>query len=216
MTAPKTVAPITVAVVDDDLIVRTLVSDLLSQHSDLAIVGVHADGRDAWEALQRRPADVVVADISMPNLDGAQLTALLREHQPTTRVLAFTSLADEQSVSSMLRAGASGVVYKAAPVSSLADAIRATHAGLSVLSPRFSNRLVRPEAPALSETEQAVLALVSQGLTNDQIARRVHLTADGVKYHIAGLSRRLNVTNRTMLAVVAVEMGITASGRRQP
>lgn len=199
---------ISVAFVDDDLIVRTIVGDLLRRHDDLLIVGIYADGRDAWAALETQSVDVVVADISMPNLGGAELTALLRAHHPTTRVLAFTSLADEQSVSSMMRAGASGVVYKEAPVASLADAIRATHAGLSVLSPRFSNRLVRPEAPALNGTEQTVLALVSQGMTNEQIARRVHLSADGVKYHVAGLSRKLGVTNRTMLAVAAVELGL--------
>lgn len=209
------VTPITVAIVDDDVMVRTLVTRLLRRHSDLAIVGVFADGQQAWTALAGKPPEVVVADISMPVMGGAELTALLRERHPDTRVHAFTGLADEQSVSSMLRAGASGVVYKEAAVDSLADAIRATRAGLSVLSPRFSNRLVRPEAPTLTATEQAVLELVSQGMTNDQIARRVHLTTDGVKYHVAGLSRKLNVANRTMLAVAAVELGISTSGRHQ-
>lgn len=205
-------SPITVAFVDDDVLVRTIVEDLLTQHDDLAIVGTYADGHAAWAALKTHPPQVVVADISMPVMGGAELTALLRAHHPHTRVLAFTSLADELSVAAMLPAGASGVVYKEASVAALADAIRATRAGLSVLSPRFSSRLARPEPPPLSAIEQAVIELVSQGMTNDQIARRVHLSADGVKYHVAGLCRKLGVANRTMLAVAAVELGLATPG----
>lgn len=123
--------------------------------------------------------------------------------------LPYTSLADERSVSEMLSAGAAGVIYKEASISALADAIRATHSGLSVLSPRFSKSLAHlPLEESLSDTEVKILRLVSQGLTNEQIAPLVYLSPSTVKYHLARLSTKLGGRNRVTLAVAAVQLGL--------
>jgi DNA-binding NarL/FixJ family response regulator len=205
---------ITVMLVDDDLLVRTTASDLLGRHRDLAVIGVFADGHDALLAAATSPPDVMVVDISMPAMSGSELTRRVREQHPATHVLAYTSLADEQSLSEMLNAGAAGVVYKEASVGSVADAIRATHVGLSVLSPRFSSRLARPELEEpLTDTETDILRLVSRGMTNEQIGDHINLSPSTVKYHITKLTERLGANNRVTLAVAAVHLGLV--GRSQ-
>ncbi len=201
--------PITVTLVDDDLLVRNIVSELLRKHQDLRVVGVFATAREALAAAAENPPDVMVVDISMPGMGGVELTRLVRERHPAVRVMAYTSLADERSVSGMLNAGAVGVVYKEASIDAVANAIRTTCAGLSVLSPRFSRRLALPEVgEALAATEIEILRLVSRGLTNDQIGAAVHLSPSTVKYHITRLTEKLGVTNRVTLAVAAVKLGL--------
>lgn len=210
--SPGVKTPITVMIVDDDLLVRTTVSELLAQHRDLRVIGLFESGQAALAAAAARPPDVMVVDISMPSMNGAELTRLLRGQHPDTHVLAYTSLADEQSLSDMLKAGAAGVVYKEASVSAVADAIRATRAGLSVLSPRFSSRLARPEPEEpLSATEMAILRLVSRGMTNEQIGDDIHLSPSTIKYHITKLAEKLGASNRVTLAVAAVRLGLDRS-----
>lgn len=200
---------IAVMIVDDDPVVRKVVGDLLAMHEDLLVVGVFANGPDALAAAAAQPPDVMVVDISMPGMSGAEVTRRAREENPGIQVMAYTALADTHSLAGMLNAGAAGVVYKDASIAAVADAIRATRSGLSVLSRPFNRREAQPELDAsLSDMELAILHLVSEGLTNDQIGRRVYLTSDGVKYHIANLSRKLGVRNRVMLAVIAVQHGL--------
>ena len=198
-----------VMIVDDDPVVRKVVGDLLAMHDDLRVVGVFANGPDALAAAAAQPPDVMVVDISMPGMSGAEVTRRALEDNPSIHVMAYTALADNRLLAGMLNAGAAGVVYKDASIAAVADAIRATRSGLSVLSRPFNRREPQPELDAsISDTELAILRLVSEGMTNDQIGRRVFLTADGVKYHIAQMSRKLGVRNRVMLAVIAVQHGL--------
>lgn len=200
---------VTVMIVDDDLLVRSMVTGLLAERKDLHVLGAFSNGPDALAAATDNSPDVMVVDISMPHMSGIELTTEVRKRLPWTRVLAYTSLADQQSVSAMLCAGASGVVYKEASVKALADAIVTTNSGLAVLSPRFSTSLpVHEPEVQLSATESELLRLVSQGLTNEQIAPLVHLSASTVKYHLSKLSERLGAHNRVALAVTAVRMGL--------
>ena len=200
---------IAVMIVDDDPVVRKVVGDLLAMHEAWRGVGVFAPGPEALAAAAAHPPDVMVVDISMPGMSGAEVTRRALEDNPSIQVMAYTALADNRSLAGMLNAGAAGVVYKDASIAAVADAIRATRSGLSVLSRPFNSREAQPELDApLSDMELAILHLVSEGLTNDQIGRRVYLTSDGVKYHIANLSRKLGVRNRVMLAVIAVQHGL--------
>lgn len=202
-------APIKVMLVDDDLLVRTLVSTLLGKQEDLELAGVFDNGRDALAAALRDPPAAMVVDIAMPNMGGAELTRRILSEHPEIRVLAYTSLADEQTLSDMLHAGAAGVVYKESSIDSVADAVRATCAGLSVLSPRFTSPLARPQTEGpLTDTEVEILRLVSRGMTNAEIGVAVHLSEWGVKYHITQLSEKLGASNRVTLAVAAVRLGL--------
>ncbi len=201
--------PVRIMLVDDDVYVRTSAARLFAQHPAVAVVGIFGEGTEALAAMDRSALDVLVVDISMPTMSGAELTRTAKAAHPRLKVLAYTSLVDQQSVSEMLDAGAAGVVYKEASIGAVVDAIQATHAGLSVLSPRFARGLVQPvlDEP-LTEAETAVLRLVGRGLTNEEIAERVHLSASGVKYQINRLTEKLGAHNRVTLAVAAAHLGL--------
>lgn len=214
---PSMTNEIRVIIVDDDPVVLTLVSRFLGDYPDLRIVGAFANGTDALAAASAECPHVMIVDISMPTMSGAEVTRRALERNPQIQVMAYTSLADARSLSAMMRAGASGVVYKDASIEAVADAIRATRSGLSVSSPRFVRHLDAAELDVqLSDTERAILRLVSMGMTNDQIGRRVHLTTDGVKYHIGALIRKLDATNRVTLAVMAVRLGLADPNEPPP
>lgn len=205
------VAPATtVMIVDDDLLVRTTVCHLLTGCRGIRIVAVFSNGSEALAALGHSAPDVMLVDIAMPGMNGAELTRLIRSRHPQTRVLAYTSLASQDTLSDMLNAGAAGVVYKEASVGALAHAIRTVHGGLSVFSPRYSARLARPELDKpLTPTETDILSLLSKGLSNEQISELVHLSPSTVKYHITKLTDKLGATNRVTLAVAAIRLGLT-------
>lgn len=206
---PRLKNPVSVIIVDDDLLVRTTATRLLEEHADVRVLGAYSNGQDALDAASAEPPSVMVVDISMPGMNGVTLTECVRARFPNTEVLAYTSLADQQTISAMLRAGASGVVYKEASVEDLAHAIVATRSGFAVLSPRFHRSLPLQASPAkLSASEKEILRLLSQGLTNEEIAPLMHVSASTVKYHLSKLSEKLDARNRVALAVAAVHLGL--------
>ena len=210
--SPTGAAPtIQVVIVDDDLLVRSMLAKLLGSYPDLHITNTYADGAQALEAARANPPDVMLVDVSMPEgMSGPELTGLLREHAPSVKVLALTSLTNEETVSVMLRAGALGFLFKDTSYEAVADAIRAARSGLSVLTPKARDRLATPlrpeDTPQLSETEGRILKRVGEGLTNEQIAQQVYLSPSTVKYHIGMLTEKLGATNRVTLAVRAGEL----------
>ena len=208
--APGTRPAIRVVIVDDDLLVRTMLADLLGSYPDLQITHTYPDGADALPGVLADPPDVMLVDVSMPKMSGPELTRLVREQAPSVQILALTSFTDEKTVSEMLRAGALGFLFKDTSYDTIADAIRAARSGLSVLTPKASNRLATPlepeDVPALTDTEARILKLVGEGLTNRQIAQQVYLSPSTVKYHVGMLTEKLGATNRVTLAVRAGEL----------
>lgn len=207
---PRDTRPIRVVIVDDDMYVRTTMARLLDAYPDLHISNTYENGAEALEAVRADPPDVMLVDVGMPGMDGVELTRLVREQAPTVRVLALTSLTTRETVSAMLRAGALGFLFKDSFHEAVANAIRAAHTGLSVLTPKAGDPLATPlrpdDAPELSEIDSRILKLVAQGLTNDQIAEQVFMSAATVKYHIGLLREQLHATNRVTLAVRAGEL----------
>lgn len=204
-------AVIRVVIVDDDMFVRTMLARLLRSYPDLHVTHTYADGAEALKAVRTDPPDVMLVDVSMPEgMGGIELARLVREHVPSVRILALTSLTTEETVSEMLRAGAIGFLFKDTSHEAVAAAIRAARSGLSVLTPRARDRMTTPmrpeDAPELSETESRILKLVAEGLTNEQIAQQVYLSPSTVKYHVGALTRKLGATNRVTLAVRAGEL----------
>lgn len=200
---------IRVVIVDDDMLVRSMLADLLRSYPDLNITNTYEDGAEALESVLADPPDVMLVDVSMPKMSGPELTRLVREKAPSVRILALTSLTDERTVSEMLHAGALGFLFKDTSYEAVADAIRAARSGLSVLTPKARDRLatsVDNEAPELTEMESRILSLVAEGLTNEKIAQQVYLSPSTVKYHVGMLTEKLGATNRVTLAVRAGEL----------
>lgn len=199
---------ITVLVVDDHAIVRQGLVALLASADDLAVVGEARDGDRAVELAGELRPDVVLMDLSMPGTDGATATAHIRAAVPATRVLVLTSFADHTHVMSALDAGADGYLLKHAEPETIIDGVRQVSHGESPIDGKaarvlLSDRGERTAAPELSAREREVLLLVSGGLGNKQIARRLGIAERTVKAHLTNVFQRIGVTDRTRAALWA-------------
>ena len=199
---------IRVLIADDHAIVRGGLEQLLATSDDIEVVGLAADGLQAVDLAGSTAPDVVLMDLSMPNLDGIEATRRIVAAHPAMHVLVLTSFSDNRRILDALHAGASGYLLKHAGPDELLGAIRSAAAGESPLDPKAaralldSRRSTRPTA-ALSSREQEVLRLVAEGLANKAIARRLGITERTVKAHLTNIFARIGVTDRTQAALWA-------------
>jgi len=215
-----------VLIVDDDPLVRTLLSEIVNRESDIAIVGCATDGLDAVaKAVETRP-DVILMDLAMPRLDGLAAMARLAELDLPCSVLIFTQDADEELVMQAIRRGAKGYMPKDAPVDRIPKAIRALAGGEAWVERRLTGRVFEelarmarqlashcsPEA-LLSDREKEVIRLIACGKTNTEIASHLFLSPHTVKSHVSHILQKLDLPNRTEVAIFAVRAGLADGGR---
>ena len=211
-------AVIRVVLADDEKLIRTGWTTILSLHDDIEVVGDAADGRAAVEA--GTGADVVLMDIRMPRLDGLAATRELARRAPATRVIVVTTFESDQLVWGALRAGAAGYVLKRAPARDLVDAIRLVHARDAVLFPDALRRIASLHAgtagpsvlAALTRRELDVLRHIALGQNNTEIAATLHITRETVKTHVGNVLDKLGARDRTQAAVLAYELGLVFPG----
>jgi DNA-binding NarL/FixJ family response regulator len=201
---------IRVLIVDDHAVVRRGLEQLLGTTTDMEVVGVASDGEEATATAARETPDVVLMDLSMPNVDGVEATRRIVDAQPDVHVVVLTSFAEHQRVLDALEAGAVGYLLKDAAPDEVLSGIRAAHAGGSPLDPKAARALVdarRAQRPAreLSAREEEVLRLLATGLANKQIARRLGISERTVKAHLTSVFQQLGVTDRTQAALWARE-----------
>ena len=209
-TGPDERPRIRVLVVDDHMVVRSGLEQLLATTDDIELVGTASNGNEAIEAVGSLHPDVVLMDLSMPELDGVEATRRISADHPSSRVLVLTSFSDQSRILDALSAGADGYLLKHAEPDDIADAIRAVHAGESPLDPKAARALVESrrsgrDTPQLTDREREVLLLVRDGLANKQIARRLGIAERTVKAHLTSVFQRLGVTDRTQAALWASE-----------
>ncbi|MFG1649860.1 response regulator [Micromonospora sp. NPDC049275] len=217
-----------VVIVDDQALVRAGFRMVLSSQPDLEVVGEAIDGADALRVLARIEADVVVMDIRMPTMDGVEATRRLCADRPSgpPRVLVLTTFDTEADAFAALQAGASGFLLKNVPPEELLDAIRVVAAGDSVVAPSITRRLLDrfagqlgagptadPRLAQLTEREREVLLLVAQGLSNAEIAAKVHVAEATVKTHVGRILAKLHLRDRVQAVVLAYESGLVTPGR---
>jgi DNA-binding NarL/FixJ family response regulator len=229
---------IRVLVVDDHALVRDGLRVLLDNEADIEICGEAADGESAVERVARLRPDVVLMDISMPGVGGLEATRTIVAHAPGTRVLILTTFESEERIFESLRSGASGFLVKDSDAAELRRAVRLIASGDALLSPRATGQLIqdfatRPENrradPSelewLTDREREVMALVAAGLTNDEIASRLVISAATAKTHVSRAMRKLHCHDRAQLVVLAYETGLVvpagrftdaSTGRLQP
>lgn len=220
MTGPSASgAPTRVFLVDDHEVVRRGLRDLIDDEPDMVVAG---EAATAAQALVRGPAlrpDVAVLDVRLPDGDGISVCRELRSTMPDLACLMLTSFDDEDALIDSIMAGAAGYVLKQIKGPDLVSAVRTVATGQSMLDPATTARLMRSlRAPGaagppederlagLSERERSVLDLVGEGLTNRQIAQRLHLSEKTVKNHISRLLGKLGVERRVQAAVIAAEV----------
>jgi NarL family two-component system response regulator LiaR len=199
--------PIRVLLVDDHGVVRQGVRRFLELQPDIDVVGEADNGRGLVELVQESRADVVLMDIVMPEVDGIDAIRGLHRDSPGTRVLVLSSFADDAQVFAAVQAGAAGYLLKDVRPDDLAAAIRQVHAGRTVLHPDAAARLVeRTQEPGAAFTgrERDVLKLLTEGLANKEIARRLLISDKTVKTHVSSILQKLGVQDRTQAAVIAV------------
>ena len=200
-------------IVDDHKVVRNGLQVFISLYDDIEVVGEARNGQQAVEQCATHQPDVVLMDMVMPVMDGPTATRLIREQFPKVQVVALTSFDEEEIVQRAIEAGAVGYLYKDVEEDELIDAIRSAREGRPVLAPEamkaLMDRTVAPvESPAvepLTKREREVLRLVTQGMTNPQIAEQLVISTSTVQFHVHNILGKLGVGTRTEAVSIAIQ-----------
>ena len=209
---------IRVVIADDHVVVREGTRELLEREEDLEVVGEAGDGVEAVELVTRLKPDVAIVDIAMPRLNGIEATKQIKAIHPATAVLILTAYENDQYIFALLEAGAAGYLLKNAKAQEVIQAVRAVHAGESVLSPTIArkvlNRFVprpgeakQPEIAELTDRELEVVRLAAKGLSNKDIAQQLSLSVRTVQAHLGNILNKLMVGSRTEAVLYCLKRG---------
>ena len=201
---------IRILIADDHFVVRQGLASLLFPRNDMQVVGEAANGREAVDLARLLRPDVILMDMIMPELDGPEAIALIRQENPTARILVLTSFGDSKQVSAAIAAGALGYLLKDLSPDDLIHAIHSVYLGKLVLPQDLALKLVQPRSAAaavdpLTERETDVLRLLAQGQSNQEIATALNISANTVRSHVSIILMKLKVSNRTQAVLVAQE-----------
>jgi len=221
---------IRVLLADDQALIRAGFHVLIDAADDLEVVGEATDGAQAVDLARRERADVVLMDIRMPGVDGLEATRRISADDDLAgvKVIILTTFESDEYVYQAIRAGASGFLVKDTEPADLIQAVRVVARGDALLSPSVTRRLItdlasRPERSppshqvltGLTDREREVMALVAEGLSNDEIAARLFLSPLTSKTHVSRIMTKLNARDRAQLVVMAYESGLVTPGRRE-
>jgi two-component system NarL family response regulator len=207
---------IRVLIADDHALFRRAIQTVLSDEGDIEIVGEASDGSEAVALATEHAPDVVLLDVNMPKLGGIDAARAIKEQLPSTQIVMFTVSDEESDLFDAIKAGASGYLLKGVDPSEVAEAVRQIHSGHSLLSPAVASKLVSEFAsmarksdekalrPRLTARELEVLGLASDGLTNRQIGRKLHISENTVKNHMRNILEKLHLHSRMEAVLYAV------------
>ncbi len=194
---------IRVFIVDDHAVVRSGLKAFIHTYDDLELVGEAGSGQEALDQCEGLKPDVVLMDLVMPEMDGAQTTEKILELCPEVRVIALTSFPEGELVEKALQAGAISYLLKNVSGEELVDAIRAASTGQSVLAPEAAQALVenraKPRVPGddLTRRELEVLELMVRGLSNNELAEELIVSQSTIKFHVSNIISKLEASSRT-------------------
>ncbi len=210
---------IRVLIADDHALVREGTRRMLEQESDMQVVGEAGDGEETVKLACELKPDVAIVDISMPKLDGIEATKQIKERCPSVTILILSAYDDDQFIFSLLEAGAAGYLLKSIRSRELVDAVRAVHAGESVLHPSIAKKVLNRFVPSggkpqaakpvevLSDREKEIVRLATRGLSNADIAKELCLSIRTVQGHLGHIFNKLQVGSRTEAVVRALKEG---------
>ena len=220
--------PISVAIVDDQNLVRAGFAMVIGSQDDMTVVGQGADGEQAVDLASRLRPDVILMDVRMPGMDGLTATRLitaLSPDRPEPRVIVLTTFDLDEYVMAAIKAGASGFLLKDTEPETLLSSIRTVHQGNAIIAPSATKRLIEhmahdvpatgampsgstyrdPEADLLTDRELQVLIHIAQGLSNQEIADNLGISLPTVKTHVTHILQKINARDRVQAVVFAYE-----------
>lgn len=210
---------IKVLICDDQTIVSEGLRVILGTDPEINVVGIANDGAEAVDLVEQIHPDLVLMDLKMPIMNGIQATRQIRKNYPDIKVLVLTTYDADEWVFDAIRGGASGYLLKDTPREGLIAAIKETVAGKTPVDPGIAGKLFShisqntahtdtSIANALTDRERDVLSLIAQGLTNTDIAHRLYLSEGTIRNYVSSIFTKLNVTDRTQAAVIALRYGL--------
>jgi NarL family two-component system response regulator LiaR len=210
---------IRVLITDDHAIVRKGLTALLATERDMKVVGEAQDGQEAVEKAGSLKPDVVLMDLVMPRMDGIEATRKITEAHPEVKVLVLTSFAADDKVFPAVKAGALGYLLKDSSPEELVEAIHRVHRGEPSLEPDIARKVLqelshpvkeKPASDPLTVRELEVLRLISQGLSNKEIASRIFIAEWTVRTHVSNILSKLHLASRTQAALYALRSGLAS------
>jgi NarL family two-component system response regulator LiaR len=212
--------PIQVLIVDDHAMVRKGIRALLNEYEDIRVVGEAANGLKAIELTKQLNPDVILIDLAMPVMDGIEAIKRIKALQPDQHIIVLTSYVGDDKLIKSIKAGAMGYLLKDAQPEELVQSIRAVYAGEPALNPTVAWKYLRKmsgvdespkrSAEELSEREAEVLILLTQGKTDQEIARQLVLTDVTIRTHISRILAKLGLENRVQAALYAIRSGMVS------
>jgi len=215
---------IRVLICDDQWIVCEGLEAILEADRDIEVVGIAHDGAQALELIPQTKPDVVLMDLKMPGMNGIQATRKIGEQYPHIKVLVLTTYGADEWVFDAIRSGAAGYLLKGTPRDALIAAVKGTASGDTHVDPavagKLFDRIARNRAPlsnttiadALSDRELDVLRLLARGLSNAEIAQQLHLSEGTVRNYVSAVLAKLEVSDRTQAAILALRYGLADLG----
>ena len=220
---------IKILIADDQELIRDSLKIVLDMNKDMQVVGVAENGREVIEQLTKTLPDIILMDIRMPELDGVQCTKAVKEKYPAVKIIILTTFDDDEYVFYALKYGASGYLLKGCSVQELTAAIQTVMNGGSILNQGAINKVVKlfnqlaqmnmtmafdnRNAAELNRTEQNIASLVGRGLSNKEIAEALFLSEGTIRNALSSALSKLNLRDRTQLAIWAVQTGLASDLR---
>ncbi len=217
MNQPIAPEPIRLVIADDHVVVREGLVSLLHDEPDLEVRGQAGTGAEAVRLVVQERPDLILLDITMPDMDGLEAARVIHAEMPAVKILFLTMHQEEAFFFEALRAGAAGYVLKGVESETLIEAIRAVHSGGVYLPPELAGGLVQDylehqteqlEEDPLTPREREILVLLAQGMTNSEIAEQLTLAINTVKTHRLHIYQKLDLHNRTELIRYAIRHGL--------
>ena len=210
---------IRIVLADDHAIVRHSLSRILQNEPGIDIIGQAQDGHSTVELVKELSPEIVMMDISMPDLNGVEATRLIVKESPTVKVIGLSMHSSDKYVREMFKAGASGYLLKNCPFEELVEAVKAVAQGKIYVSPSVGDIVVndyisKPDEVSvfsvLSQREREVLQLITEGKTTRQAAKHLHISPKTVEIHRLRIMNKLNIDNIAQLTKYAIQEGLTS------
>lgn len=221
---------IKVLIADDQELIRQSLQIVLGIKEDISVIGTAGNGNEVIKLVQKEKPDVILMDVRMPEMDGVQCTKMIKERYPQIKIIILTTFDDDEFVFSALKYGASGYLLKGISMDELEKAIRTVHQGGAMINPGIASKVVElfsemaqsnydimieaENVDELTDGEWEIIKLIGRGMSNKEIAKAISLSEGTVRNYLSSILNKLNLRDRTQLAIWEVQSG-SAKYRRK-